>query len=128
MADGCPVRRHRRDTGSVTAEVAVAITGLVLVLGGLLAVALVVLAQVRVTDAAGSGARAAARGESSSRVQEAAVRVAGPSAVTTVSAVDDLVTVTVTTPVRLPLVGQPVLEVAAAAVARVEAMGPPRDP
>jgi len=99
-------------------------TGLVLVLSGLLAVAAVTLTQVRVTDAAGSGARAAARGEPPRAVQQAAVRVAGPSARTTLGSAGDLVTVTVRTPVRLPLVGQPVLEVVASAVARVESVGP----
>lgn len=115
--------RPRTDRGSVTAELAVAMTGLVLVLSGLFAVAAVTLTQVRVTDAAGSGARAAARGEAPSAVQEVATRVAGPSATTTLGAAGDMVTVTVSKQVRLPLVGQPVLEVAASAVARVESMG-----
>jgi Flp pilus assembly protein TadG len=115
--------RQEPDRGSVTAETAVATTGLVLVLGALLAVAAAALTQVRVADAAGAGARAAARGDSPRAIQEAAVRLGGQDSTATVRSGGDLVTVTVTTPVRLPLVGQPVLDVTASAVARVEVVG-----
>ena len=69
----------RRDGGMATAELAVVLPTLVLVIAASLTMVSVVLAQVRCVDAAREAARAAARGESREVVQSAAVRAA-PSA------------------------------------------------
>lgn len=55
---------HARERGMVTAEIAVSLTGLVIVMLGLLWVFGVVSAQLRCVDAARDTARALARGES----------------------------------------------------------------
>ena len=54
---------RRRDAGMVTAETAVVLPVLLLVLAGAVAAVTVVGAQLRCVDAAREGARAAARGE-----------------------------------------------------------------
>lgn len=108
------------DDGTVTAEVAVAMTSVVLLLAGLLSAATVAVAQVRVTDAAGAGARAAARGESPAVVREVAVAAAGPGASAVVDDSGELVTVTASAPVEVPLLGAPVVTVRSTASARVE--------
>lgn len=82
------------DRGAVTAELAVALPAVVLVLAALLVVVLAGVAQVRVVDAARAGARVATAGEEVSRVQEVVSRAAGPSA--TASVRDDGTWVTVT--------------------------------
>ncbi|GII86811.1 hypothetical protein Ssi03_48010 [Sphaerisporangium siamense] len=72
-----PYGARRRDKGSVTAETAVALPALVLVLGAALWGIAVITAQMECVDAARTGARAAARGEPLDGVREAAAR-AGP--------------------------------------------------
>ncbi|WP_184615725.1 TadE family type IV pilus minor pilin [Sphaerisporangium krabiense] len=72
-----PCGSRPRDKGSVTAETAVALPTLVLVLGAALWGIAVVAAQMECVDAARTGARAAARGEPLDGVREAAAR-AGP--------------------------------------------------
>lgn len=85
----------------VTAEAAVVLPVLVLVLAGAVAVLAVVGAQLRCVDAAREGARAAARGETAMAVVEAAQRVAPEGAdVVTGPVEEELVTVTVRAPVR----------------------------
>ena len=66
----------------VTAETAVVLPVLLLVLAGAVAALIVVGAQLRCVDAAREGARAAARGDDSARVT-ALVRRAGPAGVAT---------------------------------------------
>jgi Flp pilus assembly protein TadG len=67
------VAPHRLgDAGMVTAEAAVVLPVLVLVLAAALAAVSVVTAQMRCTDAAREGARAAARGESDAAVRQIA--------------------------------------------------------
>lgn len=95
-------------------------TAVVLLVAAVLAVATVAATHVRVSDAAGAGARAAARGEPPAVVGATARRAAGPGAEADLTRSGDLVTVRVTAPVRVPLVGTPVLVVEAAATARVE--------
>lgn len=56
--------KGRRDRGSATAEIAVALPGLVLIMVAALWGVMVASVQLACTDAARSGARAAARGES----------------------------------------------------------------
>ncbi|MFF2272422.1 TadE family type IV pilus minor pilin [Agromyces sp. NPDC058136] len=61
----------------MTAEFAVALPAIALVLAGCLAAVLLSAQQVRLTDAAADAARALGRGESSAAAQAIAVRVAG---------------------------------------------------
>ncbi|MDQ4039265.1 MAG: pilus assembly protein [Actinomycetota bacterium] len=85
----------------VTAEAAVVLPVLVFVLAAALAAVSVVTAQLRCTDAAREGARAAARGESSAAVREIAASSA-PEA-STVSVRQDGETVTVDVSAEVPL-------------------------
>jgi Flp pilus assembly protein TadG len=80
----------------VTAETAVVLPVLVLVLACAVAAVTLVGAQLRCVDAAREGARAAARGETAHVVAELAGRVAPDGAVTSVREVGDRVHVTVT--------------------------------
>jgi Flp pilus assembly protein TadG len=66
----------RRDGGMATAELAVVLPALVLVVAAALTAVSVLLAQLRCVDAAREGARAAARGEPVDVARSAAVRVA----------------------------------------------------
>jgi len=66
-----------RDRGGVTAELALVLPGVVLLLVALLTAAGAAVTQVRVADAARAGARAAALGESHAEVGEVARSLAG---------------------------------------------------
>lgn len=86
---------RRRDAGAATAELAVVLPVLVLVIAAGLTAVSVFLAQLRCVDAAREAARAAARGESDAAVRSSAVR-AGPDGATVEVAVQgDDVRVTV---------------------------------
>ncbi|WP_317183088.1 TadE family type IV pilus minor pilin, partial [Intrasporangium sp.] len=74
-------RSTRREAGMVTAELAVAIPVVVLVLLGCLAGLSAAVDQVRCVDAARLASRAAARGDSPLRVHELAQRGAPDGAV-----------------------------------------------
>lgn len=107
----------------VTAETAVVLPVLLLVLVCAVAAVTVVGAQLRCVDAAREGARAAARGESDAVVAELAGRVAPDGAVTAVRQTGDRVRVTVRVEVS-PLGPLPLRTgVAAEAVAAVEPGG-----
>jgi len=69
----------------VTAETAVVLPVLLVVLAGVVAAVVVVGAQLRCVDAAREGARAAARGEEPAAVAELAGRAAPDGAVVTVA-------------------------------------------
>jgi len=112
---------RRRDAGSVTAELAVGLVGVVLGLALVLSVALTATAQVTAVLGAGAGARAAARGEPGAAVVAAARAVAGADGVVTVRAEGDLVRVVVERRVALPLPGAPALRVRGSAAALAEA-------
>ena len=88
-------RRPQRDGGMVTAELAVAIPAVVLVLVACLAGLGAAVDQVRCVDAARLGSRAAARGDSPERVTELARAGAPPAAAVTLSRQGDLAVVTV---------------------------------
>jgi Flp pilus assembly protein TadG len=104
----------------VTAETAVVLPVLLLVLAGAVAAVTVVAAQMRCVDAAREGARAAARGEATALVVDLAGRAAPDGAVTTVAEDGTAVTVTVTAEVA-PLGPLPLrLRVSATAVAQRE--------
>jgi hypothetical protein len=112
---------RRRERGAATAELAVALPSLVLVLSVALAAVDLGLAQVRCVDASRLGARLVARGESEALVMREVLRAAPGGARVTVSRDGQLGTVAVTgrTPallVPLGLVGPP----GATAVARLE--------
>jgi len=85
----------RRDDGMATAELAVVLPTLVLVIAAGLTMVSVVLAQVRCVDAAREAARAAARGESLEVVRSAAVRAAPTGAKVDVGGSREEVRVTV---------------------------------
>jgi Flp pilus assembly protein TadG len=104
----------------VTAETAVVLPVLLLVLAGAVAAVTVVGAQLRCVDAAREGARAAARGEDPAVVVALAGRAAPAGAVTSVAVDGTSVTVTVTA-VVVPLGPVPLsVPVAASAVAQRE--------
>ncbi|MGY1828573.1 MULTISPECIES: TadE family type IV pilus minor pilin [unclassified Blastococcus] len=111
---------RRAETGMVTAETAVVLPVLLLVLAGAVAAVTVVGAQLRCVDAAREGARAAARGEDAAVVAEWAGRAAPPGARTAIAAGGDELRVTVAAEVR-PLGPLPWrVTVTAEAVARLE--------
>ncbi len=83
-----------------TAEIAVAIPAVVLLLGGLIAVLAAVAAQLRCVDAAREGARAAARGDPASAVIAIAQQAAPDGAAVSVATNGETVTVTVQAPTR----------------------------
>ncbi|GII30778.1 TadE family type IV pilus minor pilin [Planotetraspora mira] len=68
------IGRPRRERGSVTAETAVALPALVIVLAASLWAVTVVGVHLQCVDAARAGARAAARGEPAGAVREAVAR------------------------------------------------------
>ncbi len=104
------MRRQRGCAGGVTAETAVALPAVVVLLTGLLAVPLAVGAQSRCDDAAREAARAAARGDSA----VIAARAVDPAASVTTSRAGEVLTVEVSLPAHLPVVGS--LRVTARAV------------
>jgi Flp pilus assembly protein TadG len=104
----------------VTAETAVVLPVLLLVLAGAVAAVTVVGAHLRCVDAAREGARAAARGEDVAAVTEIVGRAAPQDAVVTVVMGEDEVRVTVTARIA-PLGPVPLrITVSAEAVAQRE--------
>lgn len=90
------------ERGAVTAEFAVALPAVLLVLGLLLAGAAAGLTQLRLEEAARAGARALARGEDQVSVSAVVRQVAGDSASAAVACDGGWLSVTVTGPVRGP--------------------------
>lgn len=119
-----PRRGGGVDGGSVTAELAVGlvVVGVVLLLAGWLAAA--GTAQVRVQLAAGAAARALARGEAPAAVQQRVVSAVGQGASSERVDAAGLVRVRVVAPLEVPVLGAR-LEVSAEAVAPVEAEADP---
>ncbi|GAA4589726.1 hypothetical protein GCM10023194_44710 [Planotetraspora phitsanulokensis] len=113
--------RTRRERGSVTAETAVALPALVVVLAASLWAVAVVGAQLQCVDAARAGARAAARGESAGAVREAVARSAPANARVDVTSDAEVARVQVAVRVqpRWGLVS-PAVEVSASAVSALE--------
>jgi hypothetical protein len=107
----------RRDGGMATAELAVVLPTLVLIIAAGLSMVSVVLAQVRCVDAAREGARAAARGEAPAVARAAAARVAPEAASVDVGAGGDQVQVTVSARAGKVGVLLPTFRVSATAVA-----------
>ncbi|MBD3780767.1 MAG: pilus assembly protein [Micrococcales bacterium] len=117
---GGPARRATAERGSVTAEFAVLLPVVVLLLGGVVAVTSTAATHLRCADAARAAARAAALGQSDGEVAAVARRVAGPGAVVAVRHDGGWVEVVVESGVgpALPLVGG--LAVRGAATSRAE--------
>lgn len=86
-----------RDRGAVTAELALGLPAVVLVLAVVLVTVAAGAAQLRCADGARAGARAAAIGEAPAQVREAAARVAGAGARVTIRPEGEWVTVEVST-------------------------------
>ena len=104
----------------VTAETAIVLPVLLLVLAGAVAAVVVVGAQLRCVDAAREGARAAARGEDAAQVTALASLVAPDGAAVGIDAAGDHVRVTVAARI-LPLGPVPLrVRVSAEAVAAQE--------
>ena len=108
----------RQDEGFVTAEAAVVLPTLMVVLGLLVGVVVAVGDQLRCVDAARSAARLAARGEPDARVRSAATQVLPGAQVAVVTAGGE-VDVTVRLAVR-PTHWLPALHLSAHAVLPVE--------
>ncbi|MFC4564002.1 TadE family type IV pilus minor pilin [Nocardiopsis mangrovi] len=89
------------DSGGVTAEIAVALPSLALVLAVALAVVQAAAAHLACVDSARVGARALARGESDTEVLSLIARVAPEPAEARLSRGDGMARVTVTT--RVPI-------------------------
>jgi hypothetical protein len=98
----------RRDRGSVTAETALTMPAVVVVLAALLGTGQVLLTQVRCVDAARAGARAAARGEPDTSVQAMAAGLVPAGAPIEVRRGDGMVRVGVSVAVRVPLPVPPI--------------------
>jgi hypothetical protein len=113
-------REPGTERGSVTAELATGLVGLVLVLGAVLGTGAVAVGQLRCVDAARAGARSAARGEEPAEVVAVARRLAGAAAQVSTSRSGDLVRVDVRSTVRLPLPGSPSVVLDATAAVPVE--------
>lgn len=114
--------RRPRDRGSVTAELAVALPAVVVVLALVLTVGAASVARLRAVDAASAAARSAALHEDDAAQRAAAVRVGGDGTSVRTSQAGEWVTADVEVPVvgRLGPFGSGPLRATAHAVARVE--------
>jgi Flp pilus assembly protein TadG len=111
---------RRRERGTVTAELALALPAVVGVLVALLLLSSAATTQLRAADAARAGARAAALGEETTAVTQVAQRLAGAAAGVQVERDGAWVTVTVRRDVALGPMGAGGLTASARATARVE--------
>ncbi|MEV7607179.1 TadE family type IV pilus minor pilin [Paenarthrobacter sp. NPDC089322] len=89
------MRTRQKETGAVTAEFAVALPAVILLLAFLLAGGAAGITQLRLEEAARAGARALARGDSTEAVQGIVRRLAGEAASAVVESDDEWRTVTV---------------------------------
>lgn len=96
-----PLKRGRRERGSVTAEAAVVLPVLVVLLTVGVGAVSAVTAQMRCVDAAREAARAAARGESSQIAMELAVEAAPDGAQVSLDSGTERIVVTVTAEVLI---------------------------
>ena len=130
MTPSVPSRDHGRprpDRGSVTAETAVLLPVLLIVLAAAVGVLACVAGQLRCIDAARAAARVAARGDDPAVVRTTAERLAPPGARVTIAMTGDVVEVRVSAEVRPfgpALEGLGSVDVSGRAVASVE--GAPR--
>jgi Flp pilus assembly protein TadG len=109
--------------GAVTAEFAVALPAVLLLLALLLAGAAAGATQLRLEEAALAGARALARGESPAAAEAIVSRLAGASATAAIAADGEWVSVTVADRVAGPLVSTVPWTLTAKASSRSETAG-----
>lgn len=112
---------HQR--GSVTAEIAVVLPALVVLLALLLGTAHIGMGQLRLEEAARAGAREVMRGESTGSVEQTVRRLAGPDATAMVGSGAGWATVEVRAPVDGPVVDLLGIELIATASGKVEHSG-----
>ncbi|MBE1515245.1 TadE family type IV pilus minor pilin [Nesterenkonia halotolerans] len=93
--------RTRVDRGSISAEFALALPAVIMVLLFVISMALQGAAQVSLEEGARAAARELARGEPAATAETAARRVAGEGTAVGISREGRYVTVTLTQPVRL---------------------------
>lgn len=121
-----PVRRARRTSrGAVTAEFAVALPAVVLLLALLLAGSAAGVTQMRLEEAARAAARALARGEDPSAVDAIVRRLAGSAAAPAVTSDGEWFSVTVSGKVPGAVGSLLPWTLSARAWARNESSGPP---
>ncbi|MFW0773163.1 TadE family type IV pilus minor pilin [Paenarthrobacter nitroguajacolicus] len=103
MIDVLPARgrtsRKETEGGAVTAEFAVALPAVVLLLAFLLAGGAAGITQLRLEEAVRAGARASARGETTGSVEGIVKRLAGESATSSMTDDGEWLTVTASSPV-----------------------------
>lgn len=118
----CRARRAagHPERGTVTAELALLMPVVVLMLAAVVAAGSAVVAQVRCVDAARAGARLAARSEPGGVVLAAMRRAAPRGAAVALQVGPERVGARVRAAVALPLPGRPALTVQAGSVARRE--------
>lgn len=116
-----PIDQRSRDSGTVTAELAIGFSSVMVVLAAVIGLLGLGVVHVEVSSAAAAGARVLARGGSPSDVASAVAGIAGESARVAVRDSDaapgaaQLVAVEVSRPVLLPLPGHPQVVVRATA-------------
>lgn len=118
-----PAVHPSRSSGAVTAEFAVTLPAVLLLLALLLSAAAAGVTQVRLEEGARAGARALARGEDPAAVQDIVARLSGNSAAVVVSADGGWLSVTVTDRVGGPLGASIPWTLTARASTRSEATG-----
>lgn len=119
-APGAPEFRGRKSRGAVTAEFAVALPAVMLLLALLLAGSAAGITQLRLEEAARAGARALARGEDAGAVDGIVRRLAGDSASSLVVADGEWLSVTVSARVSGPVGSMIPWTLSARALARRE--------
>lgn len=124
MTEVLPARRRMvaaaRERGAVTAEFAVALPAVVLLLAFLLAGGAAGLTQLRLEEAVRAGARAAARDESIDSVKDTVGRLAGKDVTSSVTDDGSWLTVTASSPVGGALGSLIPWRLTASAAARAE--------
>ncbi|GAA3731254.1 TadE family type IV pilus minor pilin [Salinactinospora qingdaonensis] len=101
-------RGAREERGTVTAELAVALPSLALLLATALAAITAAAVQLECVDAARAGARALARGDDTASVRSRTASIAPAGAAIDIGAATGLARVRVSAPVSLgPLIGSP---------------------
>jgi hypothetical protein len=122
-------RQSSGNAGMVTAETAIVMPAVVLLLTVVLFAGRAVIDQVRCIDAARAGARLAARGEPSTVVAAAVRRIAPAQARMALSDNGSEAIVTVASEARVPLAGWAVLPLRGSATAQIEtSLDPPLGP
>jgi hypothetical protein len=112
------------DAGTVTAELAVALPGVLLLAVALLVTGQAVIGEVRCTDAARAGARLAARGEPDAAIAAEVARLAPPGTHVSVARGTTDVVVSVSSPLGTPAPSWAGLTMHASATASVETTDP----